>query len=775
MAEAVAIGMGGDTLAAADVSGVMVMPGLLGQPVVQLSAPGYRTTALRLDTVGQVVLLEPFGFNLDQVVISAGRSEQRQREVAQRVLVLDRQSQEHINAPQTGEFLQNSGAVLVQKSQGGGGSPVIRGFEANKILLVVDGIRLNHAIFRGGHLQNVLSVDQQMVDRTELLMGPASVVYGSDALGGVIHFFTPRPALAPAGEGLQVSGNAFSRVSTAFREKTLHTSFQMGHRKWATLTSITASALGDLQQGGRRRSAYPEFGKCNFQVVRMEGRDSVLPNADVNRQLGSGYSQIDLMQKVFFQPSSRVSHTLNLQYSTTGNVNRYDRLSELRAGRPRFAEWYYGPQMRLLAAHTVESQVNKGWVDKLVITTSYQQFKESRHDRSLNSDWLNRRFETVQVIGWNAVFMKNTPWADMSYGAEVYHNQVDSKAHAFHIQTGDQKAIQTRYPVDGSAMSSAAVFAWAHRKLNHQWIVDAGVRMNYNALHARFTTKTFFDFPFDRVNQQHVAFSGNLGLTWLPNENWKLSGLLASGFRAPNIDDVSKVFDSVKSDRQGNATGVLILPNAALRPEYTYQAECTIEKSFGKRVHWNQTFFYTRLIGAIGVQNSTFNGTSRVFFGDTTVQVQQLVNLNQAQIIGYHAAIQILITERWKLESSFNTTQGVILGQQGRMPLDHIPPNFGQSSLWFVGNRIKAEFMVRYNGWKRLDRYQILGEDNLQYATSDGMPNWYTLNARLSKTWGIHWTGQLAVENILDRNYRVFASGISAAGRNVIGSVRYRF
>ena len=94
------------------------------------------------------------------------------------------------NPESSADMLQNTGNVLVQKSQGGGGSPMIRGFEANKLLLVIDGVRMNNAIYRSGHLQNAITVDNSVLDHTEIIFGPSSSLYGSDALGGVIHFHT---------------------------------------------------------------------------------------------------------------------------------------------------------------------------------------------------------------------------------------------------------------------------------------------------------------------------------------------------------------------------------------------------------------------------------------------------------------------------------------------------------------------------------------------------------------------------------------------------------
>ncbi len=125
---------------------------------------------------------------LDEVVISAGKFEQQKRTLPFQIEQISAKQIAFRNSQNAADMLMQTGQVYIQKSQGGGGSPVLRGFESNRILLVIDGVRMNNAIFRGGHLQNVLRIDQSMLERTEILLGPSSVVYGSDALGGVIHF-----------------------------------------------------------------------------------------------------------------------------------------------------------------------------------------------------------------------------------------------------------------------------------------------------------------------------------------------------------------------------------------------------------------------------------------------------------------------------------------------------------------------------------------------------------------------------------------------------------
>jgi len=198
---------------------------------------------------------------LKEFVLSASKFEEKKADIPFRMEIIDHQQIEMLNPQTSADVLQMTGKIMVQKSQMGGGSPVIRGFEANKILLVIDGVRMNNAIYRSGHLHNVITIDNAILERTEVVFGPASVIYGSDALGGVMHFYTKNPQLAvndtsinsnlPAGrQGL----NAYIRYSSANNEQTTHFDFQLGFKKIGFLTSITHSDFDDLRMGQVRQT-----------------------------------------------------------------------------------------------------------------------------------------------------------------------------------------------------------------------------------------------------------------------------------------------------------------------------------------------------------------------------------------------------------------------------------------------------------------------------------------------------------------------------------------
>ena len=174
----------------------------------------------------KVVLTEKV-MNLNEVVISANKWAQNIADVPNKIQPITEEEIEFDNPQTSADLLDASNEVFVQKSQLGGGSPMIRGFATKSVLLTVDGVRMNNAIFRGGNLQNVINLDPHAVERTEVIFGPGSVIYGSDALGGVMSFHTKDPKLS-GNEDVRVDGNVMTRYATANDENTGHIDLNIG-------------------------------------------------------------------------------------------------------------------------------------------------------------------------------------------------------------------------------------------------------------------------------------------------------------------------------------------------------------------------------------------------------------------------------------------------------------------------------------------------------------------------------------------------------------------
>ncbi len=707
--------------------------------------------------------------NLNEITISATRFKENSIFLPQKVVSINAAKIAAYNQQTTAELLSQSGEVLIQKSQLGGGSPIIRGFEANKILIVVDGVRMNNAIFRGGHLQNVITIDNAVLDKTEILFGPSSVIYGSDALGGVLSFYTKDPVLSDTAEKTVVSGNAFVRYASAYNERTGHFDLNVGGKKIASLTSITVSDFGDLEQGSKYYAQFPNWGKRNFYVQRINGVDSMVANSNPDKQIGTGYTQYDVLQKLLFK-TGKLQHTLNFQFSTTSNISRYDRLTDVNAvGIARSAEWYYGPQKRLLAAWNV-SLPSTNLYNKGQIVAAYQDVEESRHNRNYRNVNLNHREERVKIGSINADFFKKKGQVEVNYGAEITYNKVNSTAYAQNIVTGVRSGLDTRYPDGGSYTQSYAAYTTGLYKVSKKITVNGGLRFTHNRLNANFNDKTFFPFPFDNIEQQSDAVSGNLGIVALPGEGWKLSALVGTGFRTPNVDDVSKVFES------GN--GTLIIPNPNLEPEKSISYEVGVSKTVPKKLSVDATVWYSNLTNALSTDFSTLNGSSTVLYNGNTSNVITVVNMKKAFSWGVSANVNATLGKYVGVSSVFNYTYGRIRENPNDYPLDHVPPAFGKTSITGSFSELTVELFALYNAAKDSANYNLRGEDNQQYSADPirgYYPGWATANFRAGYRLNRFASFQLAVENIFDKYYRVFASGLGAPGRNVVLTLRGNF
>lgn len=709
---------------------------------------------------------------LRETVISANRVSQARTAVAQQVTVLSRAQIEQVNAQTTADLLQGTGAVFIQKSQQGGGSPVIRGFEASRVLLVVDGVRMNNAIYRSGHLQNIITTDNAVLDRVEVLFGPASTVYGTDALGGAICFYTKNPLLAAAGEGLKTTGNAFFRYGNVNQEKTGHVDFSVGGTRWAALTSFTISDFGDLRMG-ENNGFGPFFGKRNFYAARIGGWDSLVTNPDPYVQKFSGYRQTDLLAKLVYRPNENSSHTLNIQWSGSTDIPRYDRLTDPGSdGGLNSAEWYYGPQKRLFTAYTF-ALAQSGWFNGGIRTTaSYQDVEESRHSRSFGKNGLTSRIEQIRVIGLTVHAQRNWDLQSVSIGLDEQYNNVHSTASSTDIRNGTVSAASTRYPDGGSQMTNTAIYAthrWQGRR-NAAWSFSEGLRVGYSNLRASFVDTSFFHFPFTAIRQSSPLVSTNLNAVWDGQAGWRAAFNASTGFRTPNVDDLAKVFDS-------QAGNLLVVPNPGLKPEKTYNGDATITRYVTDRVRWENVVWFTAFRDAIVTDLFQFNGQEFVAYDGQLTRVAASQNKRAANMWGLHTSINADVYSDLALYASIAYTYGRILGAEGTAdsPLDHIPPVFGRVGFRWHTIKATVEGFALFNGPKKIGLYNLEGEDNQQYAPPGGMPGWLTLNLRGGYRFSRFLTVQAGIENLLDTQYRAFASGINGPGRNVFATLRVGF
>jgi hemoglobin/transferrin/lactoferrin receptor protein len=705
---------------------------------------------------------------MDEVVVTYSKWEQDRDELPNRVERISTRDIRLRNPQTAADMLAQSGAVFVQKSQQGGGSPMIRGFATNRVLIVVDGVRMNNAIYRSGNLQNVISVDALSLQGGEVVFGPGSLLYGSDAIGGVMDFHTLRPVYSDS-SGTRFSGNALVRHSTANGERTVHADLHFGKGRWAAVSSVSHSEFGDLRMGGR---GGPDSYLRRQYVMRTGGVDSVFRNPDPEVQRFSGYGQLNLLQKFALRTGDRSELIYAFTYAGTGTTPRYDRLLLYRNGNPRFAEWDYGPMLWRMHALTHTHNRKTRAYDGSRIVAAYQDYGESRIERQRGSLTRYLQSENVKVLSLNWDAYRRWDSLVLSYGVEVVHNRVGSDGVRTDIISGLVRPDVSRYP-DGSLWGTAGAYASLRREFGARWQLTGGLRYAFNRLDARFDT-AFIRFPFREARLRRGGLTGNLAVVYRPARHWRITGSLSTGYRMPNVDDVGKLFESVP--------GFVTVPNPGLRPEYAWNLEAGAEYEVPGILRVECHAFRTRLEDAIVRRPFSFNGRDSMLFAGVMSRVEALQNASLAKVWG------LQLSSRWKLSKGLTwiVHANWIRGEETddardvQVPLRHAPPFHGTTELRQGFGRFTFELSAMYQSGVPFDRMppsealktDIYARDALGRPYS---PAWHVFNLRGEYRAGERTFLVLAWENVTDRRYRPFASGIVAAGSGIVVSLRYGF
>src|SRR5690554_4307063 len=373
---------------------------------IEIRTLGYKSITksyAELESKNFEIYLKLSNFNLDEVVISGSRWRQSSDDVASKIISISAKEVALQNPQTAADLLSTSGKVFVQKSQQGGGSPIIRGFATSRLLYSIDGVRMNTAIFRSGNLQNVISLDPFAIENTEVLFGPGSVIYGSDAIGGVMSFQTLTPKFTFTDKPY-ITGKASARYSSANNEKTGHLDVNLGFKNWAFITSFTSWDYDHLRQGRHGPNDYIK----DFYVQRQGDSDIIIKQDDQLLQIPSAYSQVNLMQKIRFKPNDKWDFQYGFHYSETSPYGRYDRHNRLKDGLPRYAEWDYGPQIWMMNNLNINHTANNAVFDQMSIRLAHQWFEESRLSRNFNKTSRSNQEEEVSAYSVNLDFVKST-------------------------------------------------------------------------------------------------------------------------------------------------------------------------------------------------------------------------------------------------------------------------------------------------------------------------------------------------------------------------------
>ena len=737
--------------------------------IKHLSYELLKTSKSQIIKQGNKVFLIMKPEQLDEVVMSVSKWEQQKKDIPNKIASVNARDIA-FTAPQTSaDLLQNSGKVFVQKSQLGGGSPMIRGFSTNRLVLSVDGVRMNNAIFRGGNLQNVISIDPFTIKNTEIIFGPGSVIYGSDAIGGVMNFYTQTPELSK-NDSLQLYGGGNYRFSSANLESTLNAKVGFGKSKWAALTNVTYSSFQDLVMGGHGPNSYLR----NSFVRERNGIDELVANENPIKQVSTGYDQINFMQKVRFRPNAKWDIRSGIFYSETSDYSRYDRLIRPSSDGLglRSAEWFYGPQKWFMGNVQLNKKGNGKLYDGLKLTTAYQRFEESRNNRDFQDIILNSTKEKVDAFNVN-IDLENKKRGDfrLYYGGEYIFNKVYSQGTNRDVVTDIITDAPSRYP-DGSSWQSLAGYVNSEYRAKPNFTIMSGLRYSHVWIDALFD-QSFYSFPFDEANLSTGALTGSIGFSWFPKSDLQVTFNGSTGFRAPNIDDIGKIFDS--------EPGAVVVPNPNLEPEYAYNVELGLQKNFGDKVVLKGATYYTYLVDALVRRDFSFNGNSEIVYQGEPSRVQAIQNAARAYVYGFEFGMDAFLSDYWSLSSNLTITQGIEEEADGTdTPARHAAPTFGDFHIIWKNQKFKADLFLNYNGELAFDELAVseISKDFIYASDSNGnpySPSWYTLNFRSQYKFSSNVVTTVNLENFTNQRYRTYSSGIVAPGTNLIIGIAYNF
>ena len=740
---------------------------------------GYDDLKITLNNYKQIIYIQmnPKIENLDGVVLSVARSKRAKNKIAEKVNIIDAKQIEK-NIIQTGaEILELSPGVRVQKSQGGGGSPVLRGFEANRVLLVIDGVRMNNAIYRSGHLQNAITISPHILDRVEVTFGSSSVGYGSDALGGVIHYYTKTPDI---NSDVKNRNKFHSDFNYANMSSVNNITSNWSFKNWGSITSINFSSFGDIKMGSKNSHGYNGWGLTNFYSENTNSFYKSTPtlNPDPLIQKNTGYNQIDLFQKFRFKFSSQNYLSINLQLSNSSNINRYDKLSEVRDGNLRFAQWYYGPQKRFLFSPKFEFFKGSRLLKSGVITLAYQDIKESRVNRKFESFDKNHQSERVSILSLNADFSaKPSNEINTSYGVEIIQNIIYSDAYSSELSVSENQIINyvnkipipSRYPSNGSYYKSAAGYINVIWDINKLLSLNFGSRITYTDLGGSWKEEAQINSLLSEVSINNWAITNTIAAIYNPLKKMQLNFVLSSGFRNPNIDDIGKIRES---------GGFLIVPNPFLKPEYAYNFDTGVSYESDNGLYRFSLRGFGSLISRHIVRSeyiifsdqSTDNPNTILFNGE---EISTLANKNLGNRYVYGGSFEssIKLNDKLHTKASLTYTRGNKSFKNGPMP--SIPPFFGNYSINYNGPKFNAQIIWNFSNAKNPNDYSYGGEDGLeetplifnnQYA---GTPAWEIFSIMTNYRYNNYTSIKLGLNNIFDTHYRTFASGISQPGRSI--------
>jgi outer membrane receptor protein involved in Fe transport len=620
------------------------------------------------------------------------------------------------------DALREAPNVHLQATTVGQGSPYVRGLTGSAVLNLVDGMRLNHAIYRSSPNPYLALVDSHVARRIEIVRGPASVLYGSDAMGGVIQVVTRKPEFETA------DWKARSGVDAGFRSadlsRTVYADLAAGREGFGIGAGFSYLAAEDLRGGG-----------------------------NTGRQDPTAYTMVGGNGSVLWEPALGQQTTLDFQMLRQPETPRFDELAPgFGQTEPSSHVWNYEPLERIFGhlRHRMDALL-PGSIDALSFDAAIQQIRDDRRTRAHESRIENRERNRSRLLGFagHGVSRPRTGLA-LTWGAEAYFDEVSSEREETDLDDGLSHSVASRFP-DGSRINSYGAYGNAQIRLGKRFEVNAGVRYSH------VDTKIAATDATSRSAIHVDDVTGAVGALWNLGSGVRLATNVSRGFRAPNVFDLGTL-----GVRPGNRFNI---PSEDLDAEVIY--------TFDLGVKISRPRFRGELFGFGSMYrdkiDSVFTGTER-----DGRDVVQSANVNRVWLAGAEARAVLELLDHLRLTGHVFWTWGEEEDANGNtQPADRIPPVQGRVGVrWTPLESLWLEAFTRFAG--RQDR---LSERDVRDPRIDpsGTPGWATGNLRAGFALGEHWSGTIGVENFTDASYREHGSGIQAPGVGVIATLQVRY
>ena len=646
--------------------------------------------------------------------------------------------------------LEELPGLMVQKTSSAQGAPSIRGFTGFRTLLLIDGIRLNHSAFREGPNQYWGTVDPLSLSRLELVKGPASVLYGSDAVGGTVNALSLTPAFSAPPSATSASAPPPSAATATAQLTHRYASADDSH-----VTRLTASGrLHDrlAAQLGLSLKNYHDLraGRGTGSQPRTGYAESGL-DASLAYRIGP-HARLTALAQDFTQADAWRTHSTVFGSTWLGTRPGNDLRRSLDQSRRLFA-------VQLHADHLATP------VDELHLSVSHQHHGEDqfrlRHDRRREDTGF-----TVATLGTFVQAQSPSPFGRWIYGGEFYRDRVDSTSVRFRAD-GSLNAIDIQGPVADDATYDLAG-AYLENRLPRLGPVDLilGARYNYAAADAR-RVRDPRSGAVTRVSADwHSLLASLRGVVRLDRTGrHNLFAGLSESFRAPNLSDLTR-FDIAEG-------GQIETPAPGLEPERFVTAEAGWRT---RHPRWSATVaaFHTVIRNQI-IRTPT---------GATVDGLAEVTKRNSGAgyVHGLELAASTRLDAAWTLSGALTWMRGELdyfpsahSALLLRAPLSRVMPLTGHLTLrWDAPTaRTWVEFAASAAG--RQDRLAPGDRVDTERIPTAGTPGY--LVGKLRSGWRATpaLTFTAALENLTDTDYRIHGSGLNEPGRNLLLSASYRF